>query len=202
MNEALHTTTSDPTTETSETPQARRQGLRWGNIFIWGVVLAVLAVLGWGMLNLNKPRPEAGEPAPFFEAQFYSGYEWEDRPVASLDDLSGKVVVINFWASWCVECHLEAELLEAASRRYQDQDVVFLGLAYVDAEPNSLAYLDEYQITYPNAPDLRQQISDRYEITGVPETFFIGKDGIISEVWIGPVTEELLYSQIDTLLAQ
>lgn len=202
MNEVLHTTTSSPPTESAETLPAQKKGLRWGNVFIWGAVLAVLAVLGWGMLNLNKPRPEAGEPAPSFEAHFYSGYEWEDRSVASLNDLSGKVVVINFWASWCVECHLEAELLEAAYRRYKDQDVVFLGLAWVDAEPNSLAYLDEYQITYPNAPDLRQQIGDRYEITGVPETFFIGKDGIIADVHIGPVTEELLYSQIDSLLAQ
>ncbi len=202
MNEVLHTTTSDPPTESSEMPHVQKKGLRWGNVFIWGVVLSVLAVLGWGMLNLNKPRPEAGESAPSFEAQFYTGYEWENRPVASLDDLSGKVVVLNFWASWCVECHLEAELLEATAQRYKDEDVVFLGLAWVDIEPNSLAYLDEYQITYPNAPDLRQQIGDRYEITGVPETFFIGKDGIISLVHIGPVTEDLLYSQIDSLLAQ
>jgi cytochrome c biogenesis protein CcmG/thiol:disulfide interchange protein DsbE len=65
-----------------------------------------------------------------------------------------------------------------------------------------LAYLREFNITYPNAPDLRSAISDSYEITGVPETFFIDKNGQVSHVQIGPVSPDLLYGQINQLLSQ
>lgn len=190
-----------PTTNQATTPPAG-QRIRWGNIVIWVVIAIVLGGLGWGMVNLNAARPEAGQTAPNFEMQFFNGYEWETRPVASLEDLKGKVVVLNFWASWCVECRLEADLLEQASRQFPGEEVVFIGIAYVDSEPKSLAYLREFNITYPNAPDLRSAISDSYEITGVPETFFIDKNGQVSHVQIGPVSPDLLYGQINQLLSQ
>jgi cytochrome c biogenesis protein CcmG/thiol:disulfide interchange protein DsbE len=178
-----------------------KKGIRWTHVAIWALAIGFLGLLGWGLVNVNAPRPEAGQAAPDFEMAFFDGYDWEGRSVANLTDLEGKVVVLNFWASWCVECRLEADLLEQASRQYGDE-VVFLGVAYVDAEPNSLEYLAEYGITYPNAPDLRSAISDKYEITGVPETFFIGKDGTIAQVVIGPVNEATLHGQIGNLLSQ
>lgn len=184
-----------------EEPAPKRSRPSWTNLTIWAVVIVVLGALGWGLLNVNAPRPEAGQAAPDFDMEFFNGYGWGDRSAASLADMKDKVVVLNFWASWCVECRLEADLLEQASRFYGD-DVVFVGIAYVDAEPKSMAYLEEFDITYPNAPDLRSVISDKYEITGVPETFFIGKDGQVARVHIGPVSPDLLYGQIDQLLAQ
>jgi cytochrome c biogenesis protein CcmG/thiol:disulfide interchange protein DsbE len=99
-----------------------------------------------------------------------------------------------------VECRLEADLLESAWRQYGDQGVVFVGVAYVDSEPKSLAYLEEFGITYPNAPDLGSAISEQYKITGVPETFFIGKDGTVARVVIGPVNASVLHNQIAQLL--
>jgi cytochrome c biogenesis protein CcmG/thiol:disulfide interchange protein DsbE len=116
--------------------------------------------------------------------------------------MRGNVVVLNFWASWCRECRVEADLLEQTSRLYADDGVIFLGLAYADVEPKSLAYLKEYDITYPNAPDLGTNAAEDYEITGVPETFIIDKNGEIAHVQIGPISAAALNGIIQQLIEQ
>ncbi len=182
--------------------ESKTGGPRWGMIFIWAAVIALLALLGWGLVRTNATRPEAGQPAPDFDIEFFNDFNWEGQEIAHLSDMQGKVVVINFWASWCVECRLEADLIEDSWRKYQDQDVIFLGVAYSDVEPNAIAYLNEFDITYPNAPDLGTDISDMYEITGVPETFFIDKEGTIRHVQIGPLNQQTLDGVIGQLLGE
>jgi cytochrome c biogenesis protein CcmG/thiol:disulfide interchange protein DsbE len=108
--------------------------------------------------------------------------------------------VLNFWASWCVECRIEADLLEETWKEYRDAGVVFLGVAYIDVEPKSLEYLEEFNITYPNAPDLRSEISSKYDITGVPETFFIDQAGEVVHIQLGPVNGTMLTGLIDQML--
>ena len=185
--------TVEPTTKA-------RVPLRWSNILLWTAVIGLLALVGWGLLNNTKPRPEAGQVAPDFELSFYDGYEWENLSQTSLADMRGNIVVLNFWASWCTPCRLEADLLESAWQKYRDQGVIFLGVAYADAEPKSLAFLEEFSISYPNAPDLRSAISADYEITGVPETFFIDREGNIAYVQIVPLDQATLEGTIDQLL--
>ena len=191
-------TTVQPPTAT--TPGAK--SIRWSSVILWVSVLGLLAVLGWGLIQTNKTRPEAGEMAPEFDVQFLDGYEWEGRQTAVLNDFKGKVVVLNFWASWCVECRLEADAFEASWRKYRDRGVVFLGVAHVDVEPKSLEYLREFNITYPNALDYGDRISSDYEITGVPETFIIDPAGEVRFVQIGPMRETTLNNTIEQLLAQ
>lgn len=201
MNETIQA--APETTPEAVSPDTKSVGsIRWTHIAVWGVALLILGVLGWGLLNSTAPRPEAGQPAPDFTMEFFDGYEWQTREVASLEELRGQVVVLNFWASWCVECRVEADLLEQTWRKYADQGVVFVGIAYADVEPKSIAYMEEFDITYPNAPDLRTSISADYEITGVPETFFIDKNGEIAEVVIGPVRAETMERTIAQLLAE
>jgi cytochrome c biogenesis protein CcmG/thiol:disulfide interchange protein DsbE len=196
------TETIQPTDNQITEPKEEKSKFRFSSILLWVAVIGILALVGWGLVNANQTRPEAGQTAPGFKVEYFNGYEWEDKPVSTLDDMKGKVVVLNFWASWCVECRVEADLLEQASRQYANDDVVFLGVAYADVEPNSLAYMEEFGITYPNAPDLGTAISSDYEITGVPETFFIGKDGVIRDVVIGPVNGPSMMNTINTLLAE
>ena len=184
----------------SEVEENEPKKVRWTTVALWAAVIGLLALLGWGLVRTNATRPEAGQPAPHFDVEFFNGYEWEDKQVSDLEDMAGNVIVLNFWASWCVECRLEADLIEETWRKYADDDVVFLGVAYADVEPNSISYLDEFGITYPNAPDLGTDISDTYEITGVPETFFIGKDGTIEHVQIGPLNQATMDGVIQKLL--
>ena len=195
MTDTIQTTT----TPAEATP---RRPFRWWMLALWAAVLLILAVLAWGLINTTAARPEVGQVAPEFDVEFFDGYEWETRPVASLSEMRGRPVVLNFWASWCVECRYETDLLEQAWLQYRDEGVVFLGVAYADVEPNSLAYMRDFGVSFPHAPDLGTDISQTYEITGVPETFFIDKEGIIRHVQIGAVNEQMLNTIIPDLLAQ
>jgi cytochrome c biogenesis protein CcmG/thiol:disulfide interchange protein DsbE len=96
------------------------------------------------------------------------------------------VLLINFWASWCVPCEQEAAELEQAYQMYQDDEVVFLGVDYVDTETEARAYLARFGITYPNGPDLGTRISQAFRIRGVPESYLVAPDGTIVSVKIGP----------------
>ncbi len=185
----------DELTSVADEPKRNRLGV----IAVVGLAVIFIGILGFGMKNAAVDRPD--DTAPDFEMQFFNGYEWENQPTASLSDYEGHPVVLNFWASWCVECKIEADILEETWQAYRDDGVVFLGVAYIDVEPRSLEYLEEYNITYPNAPDLRSQISSKYDITGVPETFFINQAGEVVHYQLGPVNETMLTGLIDQMLA-
>lgn len=188
-------------TDSAVEPTKENRSIRWSNVLLWTAVIGLLALLGWGLLNSTKPRPEAGQIAPDFELAFYNGYEWEGLSQSALSDMRGHVVVLNFWASWCTPCRMEADLLESTWLKYKDQGVIFLGVTYADVEPNALDFLEEFSISYPNAPDLRSVISADYEITGVPETFFIDQEGEIAYVHIVPLDQATLDGTIDQLLS-
>ncbi len=165
-------------------------------ILLWGGLALLLLILGLGLIRSQQGQVSRGELAPDFELDSFSGETFQ------LSDYRGSVIVVNFWASWCESCKPEAADLEAAHKFYQPRgDVLFLGVDYVDTEPEALAYLEESRITYPNGPDLRTQISQAFRIRGVPETFIIDQDGIIVHVQIGPFRSlEEIKSVIDPLL--
>lgn len=149
------------------------------------IFLAFIAVLGIGLMREKLFSQRAGGAAPAFELTTFEGQ------VIELEALRGKGVVLNFWASWCDPCRAEAELLEAAWRREEPLgQIVFIGLDYLDQEHAALAYLQEFDVTYPNGPDVQSSIARRYLIKGVPETFFITPDGQISSTIIGPILNE------------
>jgi cytochrome c biogenesis protein CcmG/thiol:disulfide interchange protein DsbE len=166
------------------------------------VGIALVAGIFFIALNLvtqQGARPTSGSPAPDFSLRLYPAYRAGLPEEIRLSDLRGNVVVINFWASWCVECHKEAQALENIYRRYKDRGVVVLGIDYLDTEAPALAYLKQYGVTYPNGIDLQQQVARAYRITGVPETFFIDRDGIVREVVVAPLTEAELAAKIEAL---
>lgn len=162
------------------------------------LLIGLLAIMGIGLINIESADLQ-GREAPNFTLALFDQFEEEE---VTLAELRGQVVVINFWASWCVECYKEAELLEQAWRDYEDQGVVFIGVDHLDTEKEALAYMAQYGITYPSGQDIGDKISDDYAITGVPETFFIDKDGNIAHVTIGPVEKADLYALLDELVAQ
>ena len=183
---------SEPTAIQSETTKKRNRG---GIFLAFSVVLALLGLLGWGLIKAQKGPVENG-PAPDFTLTDFDG-----RTV-TLSELRGQVVIVNFWASWCQPCREEAAYLEQTWRKYKDQGVVFIGVDYVDTEKAALAYIKEFDITYINGPDIGTRISDAYNIQGVPETFFIAKNGELRGMHIGPLKSPELDEKIEELLAE
>jgi cytochrome c biogenesis protein CcmG/thiol:disulfide interchange protein DsbE len=167
----------------------------FGAIFSGIFLLALLGLIGWGVARAQRGQVSQGTAPDFTLATF-------DGEVIKLSELRGKVVVINFWASWCVPCREEAAYLESTWRKYRDRGVVFIGVNYVDVEPAAQAYIDEFDITYPNGPDLGTKISQAYAIKGVPETFYIAKNGELRGLKIGPLVEPELDEKIEELLAE
>lgn len=170
--------------------------LRWGRILAWLAVLAILLILAVGLLRSQQGSVNVGQRIPDFTLTTFDGQTIRTA------DLKGKVLVINFWASWCKPCEQEAADLEAAWRFYQARgDVVFLGVDYVDTEPEARAYLEKFEITYPNGPDLGTRISQAFRIRGVPETYIVDQNGILQFVQIGPFRSlSQIKSVIDPLL--
>ena len=169
----------------------RRLGCALGILLILGFV----TLFGWKMSENARGQDKDG-PAPDFTLSLF------DSGQLTLSDLRGQVVVVNFWASWCVPCRTEAPILEQTWRRYRDRGVVFVGVDYLDTDKEALAFLEEFSVTYPNGPDLGSRIAEAYRIQGVPETFFIAKDGRVADLEIGPLTEDRLVSAIETLLRE
>lgn len=132
--------------------------------------------------------------APDFEFTTFDGQQ------IRLSDLRGQVVVINFWASWCEPCRQEAMDLELTWREYREKGVVFVGLNWADTEREAKAYLQEFDITYPNGPDLGTRIAQTYRMNGIPETFFIDRQGQLQGVHVGPINRIVLHRRIDAYL--
>jgi cytochrome c biogenesis protein CcmG/thiol:disulfide interchange protein DsbE len=128
-----------------------RARISWGKVLTYGFILGLLALLGWGLIRVQA-GPRASGIAPDFTLNTF------DNQQITLSEFKGQVVVINFWASWCPPCREEAAYLEKTWRKYKDQGVVFLGIDYVDTEPEALAYIEEFEITYHNGHDLCNEI--------------------------------------------
>ena len=116
--------------------------------------------------------------------------------------MRGRVVVLNFWASWCKPCEQEATELQRAWKQYEPTgEVIFIGVDYVDTETDARVYLKKFGITFPNGPDLATHISQYFRIQGVPETYFIDKNGVLQFVQVGPfISADQIRAQIDPLL--
>ena len=153
----------------------------WVRLLAWGLVLGLLLIVALQLRASSQGVIARGEPAPAFTLTTFDG------DLIGPAEMAGKVVVVNIWASWCKPCEAEAAELQSAWEIYQARgDVLFLGVDYVDTEDEALAYIERFGITYPNGPDLRTDIYRAFRARGVPETFFIDKQGQIAYVQIGP----------------
>jgi cytochrome c biogenesis protein CcmG/thiol:disulfide interchange protein DsbE len=184
--------------EETNVEAATRIRPRWGRILVWVGLLTLLGILAWALIRNRQGPVSIGSQVPDFTLTTFEGEN------IKLSDLKGKVVVLNFWASWCKPCEEEAADLEAAWRHYQPRgDVVFLGVDYVDTEPEARAYLEKFDITYTNGPDLGTRISQAFRITGVPETYTIDQEGLLRHMQFGPFPNlESILKVVDPLLSQ
>ncbi|MBI4525934.1 MAG: TlpA family protein disulfide reductase, partial [Deltaproteobacteria bacterium] len=115
------------------------------------------------------------------------------------EDLRGKVVFLNFWASWCPPCRAEAKTLESAWKKYKDRGVVFLGVNIQDKEDDARAFIKEFEITYKNGQDTGRTAVD-YGVWGIPETFFIDRQGRITYKHVGGLGLPTITAKLDQAL--
>lgn len=174
--------------------------------------IPVIALLAFGLTRDPSviPSPLPGRDAPDFALPVFA---WGDtasvtRATAGasapdtvrLSQLRGDVVVINFWASWCAACGVEHEALTRTAQRYAGQDVHFFGVLYNDVPENGVRWIRRMGgQNYPSLDDQGSRTAIDYGLYGVPETFFIGRDGRVSYKHVGPVTEALLAEHIERL---
>jgi cytochrome c biogenesis protein CcmG/thiol:disulfide interchange protein DsbE len=174
-------------------PRQPAKRLSLSSIVLLIGILAAIAVFGLQLSRRQQTQPTEGA-APHFAITTFDGQE------LTLDDLRGQIVVLNFWASWCGPCRLEAPDLQRIHERYRDQGVVVVGVTYTDTDAKSVAFMEEFGMTYPNGPDRGNRISDRYNIQGVPETFVIDREGNVAHFIYAPTNEQQLTTMLDNLL--
>jgi len=170
---------------------------RWWRVaLVLAPVLGFLGLLAYGFTRDPRaiPSPLVARPAPDFQLTLFNGSQ------VRLSEFRGRVVFLNFWASWCPPCRAEARLLEAAWRHYRDRGVVFLGVNIQDREASARSFLDEFGITYPNGRDPQNRIAIDYGVYGLPETFFISRDGLITYKHIGAIGGDLLAGKMEEAL--
>lgn len=117
----------------------------------------------------------------------------------ALADHTGKVVVLNFFASWCIPCKEENPALVRVWERYRTSDVVVIGILYQDSLDSGRRYVRDNGVTWPTLTDEDGRTAFAYGVRGIPETYFIGPDGIIAGRHVGPIDEATLVNAIDSL---
>ena len=145
--------------------------------------LFALFLKGLGGDPRSIPTVLIGTTAPTF-----TGPDVESGKEISLDQYKGKVVLINFWASWCYECKVEHNDILRLHQQFKDHpDFVMLGVNYQDKLPDAQQYLKTYGTTFQHVRDIKGTLAIDYGVYGVPETFIIDQQGIIRYKYVGPI---------------
>lgn len=184
--------------------------MNWKRAFFTTAAIGVplIALLSFGMTRDPRviPSPLPGREAPLFTLPVFAPGADSVLRLAVGDTVKlashrGHVVVVNFWASWCLACRDEHTDLSETAMRFADRGVRFVGLLYNDQEANGTRWIAEMGgQSYPSLSDAGARTAIDYGLYGVPETFVIDQRGIVAKKYIGPVRADDLSKLIDSLL--
>ncbi len=162
-------------------------------------------IAGWlfsgGGLERLWPRPsgpplpgDVGQPAPGFSLETADGGQ------IRLDDLRGKVVLLNFWATWCVPCRTEMPEIERAYQTYQPRGFEVLAIDVQEGPAEVQAFMSELELSFPALLDRDAAVSRLYLARALPSSFLIDREGVVRYVKVGPLTTSILDQEIPKLL--
>jgi DsbE subfamily thiol:disulfide oxidoreductase len=189
-------------------------GRRTTAVAVWVGALAVVAVVatlavtelrtrgtssvgGFTVANYRARAEVENTLAPDFELP-----SLDDGTPIALSSFRGQAVVLNFWASWCAPCRLEAPGLRRVSERYRVRGVRFLGVDYRDDDAAGRAFIDEFRLPYPSVTDPSGSLAYDYELIGFPTTFIIDAAGTIRYRFVGYLDEDVLQKALDDVLSR
>ena len=158
-------------------------------------VLAVIGLLGYGLLTKGEEALAIGEPVPDTELATLDG-----EGTGSIGDYRGEWVLVNVWASWCDPCREESPALQRFYEEHRDEGFTVLGIDSRDVSSEGLAFVEEFGLTYPQLHDSEGDIPDDYGMTGFPESFLIDPEGNVAVARSGPVTGAYLEEAIAPLI--
>jgi thiol-disulfide isomerase/thioredoxin len=195
---------------------ARRRSGRSGRLVV-GLVLAALPVLvavagvravagrvqtdpGGGALVVVD-RQAIDRDVPHRQASFQGRLLADDRPWSSAS-VRGRVLVVNFWASWCGPCRAEQPALSAVARSYRNRQVAFIGVNIQDTRAAALAYTREFGVPYPSLFDPSAKTATKLPAVALPTTFILDRDGVVAYQLTGKTTVPILHAKLEALLAR
>lgn len=172
----------------------------------WTLVFVLLLVFGSGWVWWTQPdasaeggevvgaaQPAVGRPAPDFTLPTLDGGEFR------LSDYRGKPVVLNFWATWCGPCQRELPAIQRAAEHY-DGVVVFAAIDQAEPIDRVQRFVDEAGLTVVVPMDGEQLVGERYDVRGLPTTYFVDEAGIIRSIWMGEMNSVILAEHIAAIL--
>ena len=159
-------------------------------------VAGLLALLVWKLAH-QQHAPQVGAVAPGFTLRRLDG-----PGKVSLASYRGKAVVLNFWASWCIPCKTEAAVLERDWNRYRSRGVAFVGVDYHDLTSDARRFVGVHALTFTMLEDGSGDVTGRYGISQVPETYVVSRQGRIVAHLAGPVTDPGFAAEFRIALAK
>ena len=170
------------------------------SILILGMVWMLFSADRSGSTTAGRvPAPQKGFLAPDFTLETLDGES------VRLSDLHGQAILVNFWATWCPPCRSEMPAFQQAYADYEDEGFVILAVnATLQDNPSDIAaFIEEFDLSFPIVLDTEGTVNQLYQVRSLPTSFFIDKEGVISEVVIGgPIAEALIRSRIEELINQ
>lgn len=162
-----------------------------------GILALLLLALAFAVYSsvFKEKGPEVGKAAPNFSLK-----QFDDDTFKKLSDYRGKAVVLNFWGSWCVPCKTEMPALERQYQRFKDKGLVIVGINIGESPIVVEPFVQSVGVTFPIWLDSERIVTQLYRISPIPHTFFIDKDGIIRDTYIGEMTETIMYNKIQKIL--
>ncbi len=159
------------------------------------VVLAVVFSTRFGADPRLSPSPLIGNPVPDVTLDLV-----ESDDSLRLRDLAGQILVVNFWAPWCVPCRAEHSDLLALADGFEDLGVSVVGAVYQSRQDDVVAFLDELGRGYPVGMDDRSRAAIGFGVRGVPETYFVDRDGTVVAKITGPISLGLATATLDRII--
>ncbi len=156
---------------------------------LFALVLVIIVLLPLSGCNDD----EANKVVENFTLQLFDGRTF------TLSKHKEEVIVVNFFASWCAPCRVEAPALEAVHQEYMNTDVIFLGVATKDTTYAAKGFVKKYNLTFATGLDEDESLRVAFGVYGLPATFFINREGEIAYTHLGAVTEELIKNELEKL---